>query len=81
MGIVVVPFECVLIGFAGRGTRVLLIWAGVIREPPRPIGPLCPGCGYCLIGLTEHVCPERGRPFTLEELNVTEKQLRPPDAP
>ena len=35
------------------------------------VGPHCPGCGYYLYGLTEQVCPECGRPFTLEELGIT----------
>jgi hypothetical protein len=36
----------------------------------------CPECGYLLVGLSEKRCPECGRPFTLEELGVTEADLR-----
>lgn len=35
-------------------------------------GTLCPYCGYCLIGLAENVCPECGRPFSVEELSGKE---------
>ncbi len=38
-------------------------------------GTLCPGCGYKLIGLTSHVCPECGRPFTYEELGTKPERL------
>lgn len=31
-------------------------------------GPMCPRCGYCLIGLTRLICPECGRGFTLDEI-------------
>jgi hypothetical protein len=79
VGIVVLPIECLVIAFVGRGARVLLIWAGVINEPPKPIGPLCPSCGYCLLGLTEHICPECGRPFTFEELGISPRELQPPE--
>jgi hypothetical protein len=34
-------------------------------------------CGYCLLGLREHRCPECGRPFRLEELGVNEEELQP----
>lgn len=36
----------------------------------RPRGT-CPGCGYCLKGLPANVCPECGRPFTLEEIGAS----------
>ncbi len=31
-------------------------------------GPLCPGCGYSLMGLELLRCPECGRPFTWDEV-------------
>lgn len=40
-------------------------------------GPYCPRCGYCVIGVREHRCPECGRPFTLSELGVTAEELEP----
>jgi len=48
-----------------------------------PRGAHCPGCGYCLLGLREHRCPECGRPFRMEELGVSEEELQPamPAAP
>jgi hypothetical protein len=36
-------------------------------------GTLCPGCAYSLIGNESMVCPECGRPFTVEELGTTEE--------
>ena len=30
----------------------------------------CPGCDYCLVGLTEHRCPECGVPFDIEHLRA-----------
>lgn len=35
--------------------------------PVPDLGLSCPRCGYPLAGLTEHRCPECGRPFTLSE--------------
>ncbi|MFW6060913.1 MAG: hypothetical protein ACODAQ_12100, partial [Phycisphaeraceae bacterium] len=35
--------------------------------PVPDLGLGCKRCGYPLAGLTEHRCPECGRPFTLEE--------------
>jgi hypothetical protein len=35
-------------------------------------GTLCPGCGYCVIGVFELRCPECGRSFTYDELETTE---------
>jgi hypothetical protein len=80
-GMLLMPLWCILVAYLGRGLRLILVRCDVIEEPAQPVGPSCPGCGYCLIGLAEHVCPECGRPFTLEELDVTERQLRPPDPP
>ncbi len=35
--------------------------------PVPDLGFACPDCGYPLAGLTEHRCPECGRPFELEQ--------------
>lgn len=43
---------------------------------PTVTGAFCPGCGYSLIGLHEKTCPECGRPFTVEELHITEADLQ-----
>lgn len=69
---------CIIFALVGRRTRAFLVRLGMIEGPLQPVGPSCPGCGYCLIGLAEQVCPECGRPFTLEELDVTSRDLRPP---
>lgn len=37
----------------------------------------CPNCEYNLIGNTTYICPECGEPFTLEELEITSKDLDP----
>ncbi len=37
---------------------------------------LCPNCRYDLRGATEMRCPECGRPFTLEELHISEDELQ-----
>jgi len=37
----------------------------------------CPNCAYNLIGNTSGVCPECGRAFTLEELEIAPEELRP----
>ncbi len=37
---------------------------------------VCPFCGYPLRGLPERRCPECGRPFSLEEVGMTEDELR-----
>lgn len=39
----------------------------------------CPGCGYCLTGLPEQVCPECGRAFELEEVGMGEEAKSGPD--
>jgi hypothetical protein len=48
-----------------------------LRPQTRILGPYCPQCGYCLIGLPTHRCAECGRPFTLEELGIDEAALNP----
>ncbi len=37
----------------------------------------CPDCGYNLVGNTTHICPECGRSFTLEELEINSEDLQP----
>jgi hypothetical protein len=43
--------------------RVVVRW-----KQPDPAG--CPGCGYSLVGLPTARCPECGRAFTADELDV-----------
>ncbi len=37
----------------------------------------CPNCGYNLLGNTTYICPECGRSFTLEELEINSEDLQP----
>ena len=45
-------------GFRGRREELPI--------PAKPL-PLCPHCNYNLTGLTSRICPECGRPFTVQE--------------
>lgn len=45
-------------GFRGRREELPI--------PAKPL-PLCPRCDYNLTGLTSRVCPECGKPFTVQE--------------
>jgi len=57
---------------------ITLLWSSARATLPKFVlqdGTLCPGCGYCLIGVTDKRCPECGRPFTYEELETTEAEL------
>jgi hypothetical protein len=58
------------------GSAILLL----LQLKPRQVksGPYCPECEYCLIGSPRQICPECGRPFTLEELGVSAEALIPP---
>jgi len=57
----------------------VLVWLLVRLTLPKFVmqdGTLCPGCAYCLIGVTEMRCPECGREFTYDEIETTAKQFR-----
>jgi hypothetical protein len=41
----------------------------------------CPGCDYCLVGLTEHRCPECGVPFDIEHLRALGSETPQPVHP
>ena len=45
--------------------------------PELPANAVCLGCGYPLRGLTSAVCPECGRPFSLDDRRTYEVR-RPP---
>jgi hypothetical protein len=64
-----------LVLFYALSNLVLLIIFNRLRSPP-PIqdGTLCPGCGYCLVGNISMICSECGRPFSWEELALTESR-------
>ncbi|HUU94211.1 MAG TPA: hypothetical protein VM487_00610 [Phycisphaerae bacterium] len=47
---------------------------GRVRPYVRHAG-CCPGCGYCLFGVSEQRCPECGRPFRREEVGMTLSDL------
>jgi hypothetical protein len=55
---------------------IILVLLQLKPHPVKP-GPYCPVCGYCLIGSPRQICAECGRPFTLEELGVSEEELSP----
>ncbi len=61
--------------FVGLSAALLIGWQQW-RCPM--VGPYCPACSYCLIGVAIDRCPECGRAFTLEELGVTREELRAP---
>ncbi len=54
-----------------------MLWMLRTLWPPIA-GPYCPGCGYCLVGVSEYVCPECGREFTLAQLHITADDLQVP---
>ncbi len=60
--------------FIGGGV-LYVVWQWFFPLPR--LGPYCPACDYCLIGAGERQCPECGRPFTLDELGLTEAELEP----
>lgn len=60
----------------GAGSAILLLLQ--LRPHQVKSGPYCPECEYCLVGSPRKVCPECGRPFTLEELGVSAAELIPP---
>jgi hypothetical protein len=55
---------------------MLILFMQVKPRKDKP-GPYCRGCGYCLIGVPPNICPECGRPFTIEELGVPVEALFP----
>ncbi|MEX2213274.1 MAG: hypothetical protein WD768_04050 [Phycisphaeraceae bacterium] len=71
---------------AGNASLAILAIALILtlmhwwRHPKLGVGPYCPDCEYHLVGVKDHLCPECGRPFALDELRITESDLRPPDA-
>ncbi len=58
------------------GPSVLV--GGSLVEAHRRRRLKCPQCGYSLLGVGKHRCPECGRPFTLEELHASAADLQPP---
>ena len=58
----------VCVWFASRGSRGRLLVTD---------NTFCPSCGYNLVGNTTYICSECGQPFTLEELDITAKDLEP----
>lgn len=67
-------------GFICFGCVVILLLMLRLRQQKRILGPYCPQCGYCLIGLPTRRCAECGRPFTLEELGIDAAALDPATA-
>jgi hypothetical protein len=59
---------------SGIAGAVILVALGIRRDRVRR-GPYCRTCGYCLIGLAEHRCPECGKPFDPSEMGLTEADL------
>lgn len=54
-------------------TATLIVWN--LLDESRIRSTNCLGCGYPLKGLIKKQCPECGRPFTLEELGVSQEEL------
>lgn len=63
------------VGWMISGSVAGLMFIIIHRRWGPPADPCCRHCGYLLIGLTEHRCPECGRAFTLSELGLTETDL------
>lgn len=60
------------LGVALVGTLALVL---LQKFYPPKFGPYCPGCGYYLVGLSQQICPECGRGFSIEELGISEEDL------
>ena len=58
-----------LMSFVLGAMALLLLQMRAEKVKP---GPYCPECGYCLIGSPRKICSECGRPFTLDELGITQ---------
>jgi hypothetical protein len=58
------------------GGAILILFMQVKPRKEKP-GPYCRGCRYCLIGVPDNVCPECGRPFTIDELGIPPEALVP----
>jgi len=71
---------CVLIFVVNIVGYPLVVLSGAGRAKHRPRGPYCPECEYHLVGVAEHRCPECGRPFTLYELGISQRDLEPDTA-
>ena len=63
-----------LTSFICGAAMLLLIQLKPQAQKP---GPYCPQCGYCLIGSTQRICSECGRPFTFDELGIVPEMLVP----
>ena len=75
--------DCLLpasVAFGVSGSLFVILWVASRWSRGRLQildGTSCPGCGYNLVGNTTSICSECGRPFTLDELEITAEDLEP----
>ncbi len=79
-GLVIECLVPTIAAFTVGGLLLVMVWAASRTSHGKLKildGTCCPSCGYNLVGNTTSICSECGRPFTLEELEITADDLDP----